>query len=267
MTKRSLQHLIRMSALVLTSLLALSVRADLQERKDDRQEQKADRRDRDDDDDDRPGHAIVRLPTGQYVTPTAISDAVQQYLNPGLPAYPNFVAGEAVRSQLSPDGTTLAVLTAGQNSLYKPDGTVDVANSTQYIFLYNVVGANKANPALTQVIKQVNAHVGLVFAPDGNTLYAAGGNDDVVYVYTRSGGSFTAAPPIRLGHFPAGATGGARNKGLGIGVQPNASGMVPSGLMAKLSNDRLPTDCRFTRCSGSLVVPRSRLLTLIAVLM
>ena len=48
-------------------------------------------------------------------------------LNPGLPAYPNFVAGEAVRSQLSPDGTTLAILTAGQNSLYKPDGTVDVA--------------------------------------------------------------------------------------------------------------------------------------------
>jgi YVTN family beta-propeller protein len=225
MTKRSLQQLIKMSALVLASLLALSVRADLQERKDDRKEQKAESRDRDDDDDDRPGHAIVRLPTGQYVTPTAISDAVQQYLNPGLLGYPNFVAGEAVRSQLSPDGSTLAVLTAGQNSLYKPDGTVDVANSTQYIFLYNVVGANKANPALTQVIKQVNAHVGLVFAPDGNTLYAAGGNDDVVYVYTKSGGSFTASPPIRLGHFPAGATGSARNKGLGLGVQPNASGM------------------------------------------
>jgi hypothetical protein len=137
MTKRSLQQLMKMSALVLASLLAVSVRADLQERKDDRQERKADRRDRDDDDDDdrRGDHAIVRLPTGQYVTPTAISDAVQQYLNPGLPAYPNFVAGEAVRSQLSPDGTTLAVLTAGQNSLYKPEGTVDVANSTQFIFL------------------------------------------------------------------------------------------------------------------------------------
>src|SRR6476659_8128767 len=100
---------------------------------------------------------------GQFVTPLAVPGAVQQYLNPGLPAYPDFVAGEAVRSQLSPDGKTLAILCAGQNSLYKPDGTVDVANSTQYIFLYNVVGANKANPALTQVIKQVNAHVGLVF--------------------------------------------------------------------------------------------------------
>jgi hypothetical protein len=65
---------------------------------------------------------------------------VQQLLNPNLPDYPDFIAGEAVRLQLSPDGTTLAILCAGQNSLYKPDGTVDTANSTQYIFLYNVAG-------------------------------------------------------------------------------------------------------------------------------
>jgi hypothetical protein len=53
-----------------------------------------------------------------------------------LPAQccPLGIAGEAVRSRLSPDGSTLAILTAGQNSLYKSDGTVDVANSTQYIF-------------------------------------------------------------------------------------------------------------------------------------
>src|SRR5262249_53546410 len=67
--------------------------------------------------------------TGQYVTPTAPRGSVQQFLNPGLTAYPGFIAGEAVRSQLSPDGATLAVLCAGQNSLYKPDGTLDVANS------------------------------------------------------------------------------------------------------------------------------------------
>ena len=228
MTNRSLQHLLKMSALTLASLLALSVRADLQERKGDQPEHKAARHDRDDDDDDddRGKHqAIVRLATGQYATPTAIPDAVQQYLNPGLAAYPNFIAGEAVRSQLSPDGTTLAVITAGQNSLYKPDGTVDVANSTQFIFLYNVEGANKAKPALAQVIQQVNSHVGLVFSPDGNTLYAAGGNDDRVCVYVKSGGSFTAATPIALGHFAPGATGAARNKGVGLSVQPNASGL------------------------------------------
>src|SRR5437868_11783941 len=63
------------------------------------------------------------LATGQYITPTALRSSMQQFLNPGLPDYPNFVAGEAVRSQLSLDGTTLAILCAGQNSLDKPDGT------------------------------------------------------------------------------------------------------------------------------------------------
>src|SRR5262252_8490446 len=74
---------------------------------------------------------------GQFVTPMAVPGARQQYLNPGLPGYPNFVAGEAVRSQLSPDGKILAILCAGQNSLDKPDGTTDTANSTQYIFFFD----------------------------------------------------------------------------------------------------------------------------------
>ena len=221
MTKRSLRRLLEVTALTSATLLALSGHATLQSRGDDRQERGDHRRDHDDDD-RRDG---VLLPTGQLVTPTIIEDAVQQYLNPGLPAYPNFVAGEAVRSQLSPDGSTLAILTAGQNSLYKPDGTVDVPNSTQFIFLYNVEGANKTAPVLTKVIEQTNAHVGLVFAPDGNTLYAAGGNDDAVYVYTKGAAGFTPAAPIALGHFAPGATGGARNKGVGLGVQPNASGL------------------------------------------
>src|SRR5262245_59522541 len=167
MRQRSLERLVKLSV-VATVWLALSGRAQLQGHNN--------------------GGTTAQVPSGQYVTATAMSDSVQQYLNPGLAAYPNFVAGEAVRSQLSPDGSTLAIITAGQNSLYKPDVTVDVANSTQYIFLYNIAGPNKATPALMQVIKQTNAHVGLVFSPDGSALYAAGGADDVVYVYTKSGG-------------------------------------------------------------------------------
>ena len=199
------QQLRRLVVLVSTACLAMSVQAQLSG-----------------------NSGVVPLPTGQYITPLFIPGSVQQPLNPGLTPYPNFVAGEAVRSQLSPDGTTLAVLCAGQNSLRLATGAVDVANSTQYIFLYDVAGANKTNPVLKQVLKQTNAHVGLVFSADGNTLYAAGGNDDNVHVYTKIGTSFTASTPIALGHFVAGATGAARNRGVGLSVQPNASGLALS---------------------------------------
>jgi YVTN family beta-propeller protein len=157
-----------------------------------------------------------RLATGQFVTPTALPGAVQQFLNPGLAAYPNFIAGEAVRSQLSPDGTTLAVSCAGQNSLVKPDGSTDVAASTQFIFLYDVSGAHKNSPLLTQVLKPINSHVGLVFSPDGNRLYAAGGRDDLVRVYAKTAGVWAEAGTIALNH---------SGVGVGIGVVPNAGGL------------------------------------------
>ena len=63
---------------------------------------------------------VLPTPPGLYVTPTApLTGAIQrQQLNPGLPNYPEFVAGEAVKVVASPDGKTLAILTAGFNSLY-----------------------------------------------------------------------------------------------------------------------------------------------------
>ena len=158
----------------------------------------------------------MQIPSGQYITPTYVRGAVQQFLNPQLPGYPDFVAGEAVKSQLSPDGKTLAVICAGQNSLYKPDGTVDTAASTQFIFIYNIAGKNKAKPVLKQVLQQTNSHVGLIFAPDGKTLWAAGGKDDFVYAYTLANDTWSLAGTVALGH---------TGKGIGIGVQPNASGL------------------------------------------
>ena len=177
-------------------------------------------------------NGTLPLPTGQFVTPTMpLTNAVQQDLNPGLPDYPNFVAGMAVRSQLSPDGTTLAIICAGQNSLDDATGKLDVANSTQYVFLYDVSGANKTSPKLRQVIKQANAHIGLVWSPDGSTLYATGGNDDAVYAYTQAGGTWALAATIALGHKVAPAPAGTTTNpaapagGVGLGVQPNASGL------------------------------------------
>jgi len=60
-------------------------------------------------------------PPGLYITPTALANAVQQPLNPGLANYPDFIAGQAVKGVVSPDGKTLAILTAGMNSLYYPN--------------------------------------------------------------------------------------------------------------------------------------------------
>jgi YVTN family beta-propeller protein len=216
MTNRSLQHLLMLSAVTAAALLALSARADLRGNTD------ADHRESRDADDDRQEHTrLLTLPTGQLITPTVIDGTIQQYLNPRLTAYPFFVAGEAVRSQLSPDGTTLAIICAGQNSLFAASGTlVDTANSTQYIFLYNVTGAHRASPVLSQVIQQTNAYVGLVFSPGGQTLYAAGGADDAVYVYAKTGGAWAASAKIALGH---------SDKGVGLSaplnVRPNAGGI------------------------------------------
>jgi len=189
-------------------------------------------------------------PPGLFITPKVLHGAVQQDLNPGLALpyfaanYPNFVAGEAVKALVSPDGKTLAILTAGMNSLYFPNncepgtpgcavGTIDASASTQFLFLYDISGANKTSPVLKQVIQQPNAHVGLVWSPDSKTLYAAGGCDDAVYAYTNNGSSFVLGAKIALGHTPCPFpfTGGAnQNKsGLGLsGVAPNTSGLAIS---------------------------------------
>ncbi|MGO8670102.1 MAG: beta-propeller fold lactonase family protein [Capsulimonadaceae bacterium] len=161
----------------------------------------------------------ARLPTGQLITPTAPEGAVQQYLNPGLANYPNFVANEAVRASVSPDGKLLAILCAGFNSNRDKTGNFDPAASNQYIFLYDIAGANSRKPILKQVIQQTNAYVGLVWSADGKTLYAAGGNDDAVYAYAQTGGIWTQSAKIGLGH---------NRTGIGRGIEPNAAGIALS---------------------------------------
>ncbi|HEY1216944.1 MAG TPA: hypothetical protein VGE93_25240, partial [Bryobacteraceae bacterium] len=95
-----------------------------------------------------PQSSMELLPTGQFISPKAIPGAVQQLLNPQLAAKPTQVISGAIKSQLSPDGNTLAVITAGYNTVYTGanNSTLDKADSTQYIFLFDVSGANKANP-------------------------------------------------------------------------------------------------------------------------
>jgi DNA-binding beta-propeller fold protein YncE len=181
-------------------------------------------------------NGVLPTPPGLFVTPTApLTGAIQLPLNPGLATYPNFVAGEAVKAVVSPDGTTLAILTAGHNSLRNTSGAVDPMASTQFIFLYDVSGTHKSSPLLKQVIQQLNSHVGLVWAPNSQSLYATGGCDDAVYRYTKTGSSFVQSATISLGHAPNGCVANSTNRtGLGIGVEPNASGLAISSNGATL---------------------------------
>ncbi|MCL2450749.1 MAG: beta-propeller fold lactonase family protein, partial [Polyangiaceae bacterium] len=168
-----------------------------------------------------PGSDTVLLPTGKFVSPTAIPGSNLQLLNPQLPDYPNFIADEAVKSALSPDGNTLAIITSGYQELRLATGKKDSTNFTQYLFTYDVSGESKAAPKLTQVLKQNNAFAGLIWS--GNTtLYASGGPDDKIYVYTRADAApsspLSASGSIALGH----------TQGIGDQVGPNVDGLALS---------------------------------------
>ncbi|MFC0401400.1 bifunctional YncE family protein/alkaline phosphatase family protein [Paraburkholderia rhizosphaerae] len=174
------------------------------------------------------------LPTGQFISPMAIPGAVAQLLNPQLSAKPTQVVSGAIKSQLSPDGNTLAVITAGYNTVYtgSNNATLDTADSTQYIFIYDVSGRNKTAPKLVQAIHQNNAFDGLVW--NGNkTLYGTGGADDKVYVYSRA----STAPSAQWAQ--TAAIGLNHSKGIGSGVKPNAGGLALSadGRMLVVANN------------------------------
>ena len=144
------------------------------------------------------------------------------------------MAGEAVKAVVSPDGHTLAILTAGQNSLYNSTGTaVDTSASTQFLFLYDLRGQNEAYPVLKQVIQQNNAHAGLAWSPDSTRIYATGEADDAVYVYSNGVNPispFGQTAMIALNHtgVPSGPLAPYLLGGLGGEVLPNASGLALS---------------------------------------
>jgi len=162
----------------------------------------------------------MALPTGQFVTPTFATGANLQFLNPGLANYPTHVVGDAIKTAVSPDGKTLLVLTTGYNRLNTASGAdvgkLDVSASNEYVFVFDISGANGAKPLQQQAIQVPNAYVGLVWAPDSATFYAAGGVDDRINVFTKTSGSWGQSGTIALGH---------NNIGIGLRVQPNAAGL------------------------------------------
>ena len=163
--------------------------------------------------------------TGQEITPTAPTGARFESLNPDLTDNPQYLAGQAVTSIVSPDGKTLLVLTSGYNLVDSSSGSRIPADSTQFVFVYDISGNA---PEKREVIQVPNTYSGIVFDPAGTTFYVTGGVDDNVHVYSLGqNGRWAeqAGSPISLGH------GGV---GVGLSVQPQAAGIAITRDASKL---------------------------------
>src|SRR6266403_1016823 len=154
------------------------------------------------------------LPTGQRISPTAAQGATYSILNPGLADNPTLPAGFAQSEALSPDGRTLLVLTSGYNFVVDDKGRFLPADSTQFVFVFDV---SKGAPVQKQVLRVSNSSVGIAFSPDGRKFYVSGAGEDNVHVFALNAGTWTeSGAPIKLGH----------TSGLGIGQGATATGIA-----------------------------------------
>jgi YVTN family beta-propeller protein len=175
--------------------------------------------------------AAQNLPnSGQQITPTAPTDARFEPLNPGLSDFPEYNAGQAVTTVISPDHDTLLVLTSGYNLMNATSGSNQGneigADSNEYVFVYNI---SNGNPVKTQVIQVPNTYQGIAFDPTGKTFYVSGGVDDNVHFYNLgpAGWAEPSGSPIALGH-QAAACAALLGCGNGLAVSPEAAGLAIS---------------------------------------
>ena len=180
---------------------------------------------------------IQSLPnTGQQISPLAIQGARFENLNPGLPNYPDWLAGQAVTSVVSPDKKTLLVLTSGYNRVFVSSGVPDKLgtyfdwkNSTEYVFIYDI---SNGAPVKKQVVTIPNSFFGIAFDPSGKAFYVSSGvgdfNGDLanpgagdnVHIFTLgSDGAWTSDPnaSLQLNH----------TTGLGLEVNPPNGEVLP----------------------------------------
>jgi len=124
-----------------------------------------------------------RLPTGRWLDPAVRS-------MPLGGSYP-------LSAVLSPDSSRLAVLLSG----YSRQG-IEIVDLRRH--------------RVVQTLEQPAAFVGLAAAPDGRTLYASGGNQDVVYRYAWDSAGATLRDSLAVGTGVAGESGTRYPAGLGI---------------------------------------------------
>jgi YVTN family beta-propeller protein len=177
------------------------------------------------------GTDLFGLPTGGVISPDAAPGSTLLALRPADAVAPNFEAGGAVATALSPDGKTLLLLTSGFNRTFDLEGEPVPEASTEWVFVYDV---SSGAPRPAQVLSLANTFVGLAFDPRGHRFFASGGPDDNVHEFTDdAGGRWSEQPPpIALGHLTLGLG------GLGIDESPFAAGVAvtTSGGMLVVAN-------------------------------
>jgi len=182
----------------------------------------------------------------QKITPLAVPYARFETLNPDLPGMPDWLAGQAVTTVVSPDNKTLLVLTSGYNRVYTSTPSTPypwyTPNSYEYVFVYDI---STNTPVKKQVVKIPNTYNGIVFDPSGKAFYVAGGVDDNIHIFTRiaDGTWGEAVSPLALGHTVVDlSTGKTIPQGVGlpgtgdssqgvnlqVGVKPCAAGVAIS---------------------------------------
>jgi YVTN family beta-propeller protein len=186
---------------------------------------------------------------GRQITPLAPPGARFEPLNPGFADDPDWLAGQAVTSVLSPDGKTLLVLTSGFNRVFGADGKLVPQKSTEYVFVYDV---STPRPLKKQVLQVQNAYSGIVFDPSGKAFYVPGnynflteaglGLDDMVHVYSlNASGAWAEGPGLPLHH-----------KGVGVGMGERTDASVPVNAIVAVSS--FPAGVAISSDGKSLVV-------------
>lgn len=161
-----------------------------------------------------PARETVRLPTGQMLDPAGTSHEIGQMPLAMVP---------------SPDGRRIVLLLNG----YREQGVQVVDHSGR----------------VTQTLPQKAAFIGLAFSPDGGTLYASGGNQEVIYRYAWAGDSAVFRDSLPLAaprknqdatHYPAGLAPSPDGERLYV-AENLADSIAVVNLRTGLVEQRLPT--------------------------
>ena len=203
-----------------------------------------------DDDDGRSSEAAFVTPSGQRITPLATPRARFEQLDPEVRTFPDFRAGYAVSTAVSPDRKTLLVLTSGYNYNTLPDASAPPQGTAEFVFVYDISGDR---PVKRQVLRIPNSFLGIAFHPSGDAFYVSGGGSDEVFMFARGrGGQWVrSGDPIPLGH--------ASGLGLFVGEEPTgASGLAVTAngkrlVVANMQNDSITVvDLERRKVAGEL---------------